>query len=193
MAEQYVNKEKNIQILWLKTSIFQVFRKIVKLEQLTHCFTIFFKFLKKRNALIRTYTTPVPCFRRKFKNVQQDIVKQPVNCINKTKRDIKKKFNDPQKKYPAFSEFHLEKLDRFVGDSCQKLGIVKDVLVYFKKYYVNAFVFNGSLLRQVWIWLQQCQHNLGYQQFADILNNLSFDKIFVKYCCKKLKEVSAGL
>ena len=34
MAEQYVNKEKNIQILWLKTSIFQIFRKIVKLEQL---------------------------------------------------------------------------------------------------------------------------------------------------------------
>ena len=79
--------------------------------------------------------------------MQQDIVRQPANCINKTKKDIKKKFDDPEKEYPAFSEFHLEKLDRFVGDSCQKLGIVKDVLVYFKKYYVNAFVFNGSLLR----------------------------------------------
>ena len=51
--------------------------------------------------------------------------------------------------------------------------------------------------RQVWIWLYS-QHNLGYQQFADIVNklsfhNLNFDKIFVKYCCKKLKENSAGL
>ena len=64
--------------------------------------------------------------------MQQDIVKQPANCI-KTKKDIKKKFYDPEKEYPAFSEFHLEKLDRFVGDSCQKLGIVKDVLVYFEK------------------------------------------------------------
>ena len=76
--------------------------------------------------------------------MQQDIVRQPANCINKTKKDIKKKFDDPEKEYPAFSEFHLEKLDRFVGDSCQKLGIVKDVLVIMK--YVNAFVFNGSLL-----------------------------------------------
>ena len=83
-----------------------MFRKIVKLEELTHCFTIFFKFLKKGNALIRTYTTPLPCFGRKLKNVQQDIVKQPASCINKTKRDIKKKFNDPDKEHPAFSEFH---------------------------------------------------------------------------------------
>ena len=79
--------------------------------------------------------------------MQQDIVKQPANCINKTKRDIKKKFNDPEKEYPAFSEFHFEKLDRFVGDSCQKLGIVKDVLVYFEKF-INAFAFNGSLLHR---------------------------------------------
>ena len=76
--------------------------------------------------------------------MQQDIVKQPANCINKTKRDIKKKFNDPEKEYPDFSEFHFEKLDRFVGDSCQKIGIVKDVLVYFENF-INAFVFNGSL------------------------------------------------
>ena len=77
--------------------------------------------------------------------MQQDIVRQPANCINKTKKDIKKKFDDPEKEYPAFSEFHLEKLDRFVGDSCQKLGIAKNVFVHFEKY-VNAFVFSGSLL-----------------------------------------------
>ena len=41
--------------------------------------------------------------------------------------DIKKKFNDPEKEYPAFSEFHVQKLHRFVGDSGQKLGIMKDV------------------------------------------------------------------
>ena len=64
--------------------------------------------------------------------MQQDILKQPANCI-KTKKDIKKKFYDPEKEYPAFSEFHLEKQDRFVDDSCQKFGIVKDVLVYFEK------------------------------------------------------------
>ena len=42
------------------------------------------------------------------------------------------------------------------------------------------------------------KHNLGYQQFADIINrlsfhNLNFDKNFVKYCCKKLKEIYVGL
>ena len=96
MAEKYVNNEKNIQILQLQTSIFQVFRKVVKLQQLTHCFILFFKFLKMRNVLIRTCTTTLPCFQRKLKNVQQDIVKQPANCINKTKRDIKKKINNSQ-------------------------------------------------------------------------------------------------
>ena len=65
--------------------------------------------------------------------MQEDIVKQPANCINKSKRDIKKKFNDLEKEYPVFSETQLEKLDRFVGDSCQTLGIVKDGLVYFEK------------------------------------------------------------
>ena len=68
MAEKYVNNEKNIQILWLKTSIFQIFRKIVKLEYtLTHCFIIFFKFFKEKTALTRTYTTPLHCFRTVFK------------------------------------------------------------------------------------------------------------------------------
>ena len=42
------------------------------------------------------------------------------------------------------------------------------------------------------------KHNLGYQQFADIINrlpfhNLNFDKNFVKICCKKLKEFHVGL
>ena len=96
-----------------------------------------------RNVLIRTCTTTLPCFQRKLKNVQQDIVKQPANCINKTKRDIKEKFNDLEKEYLAFSEIHLEKLGRFVGDSCQKFGGVKDILVYFENY-INDFVFNGS-------------------------------------------------
>ena len=43
--------------------------------------------------------------------MQEDIVKQPAICINKTKRDTKKKFNDLAKEYPVFSVFHLEKLD----------------------------------------------------------------------------------
>ena len=42
------------------------------------------------------------------------------------------------------------------------------------------------------------KHNLGYQQFADFVSKLSFrdlkfDKNFVKYCCKKLKEIYVGL
>ena len=119
MAEKYVNNEKKVQVLCLKTSIFQIFRKIVKWEWLKLCFTIVFHFFKKRS-----YTKPLPYFRRKLKKVQQDIVQQPGNCINKTKRDVKKKINDLEEKYPAFSEFHLEKLDRFVGGSkisyCQR-------------------------------------------------------------------------
>ena len=61
------------------------------------------------------------------------------------------------------------------------------------------FCFQWFFAIQVWIWLQ-IQHNLGYQQFADIIDrllfhklNFKFDKIFVKNCCKKLKENSAGL
>ena len=42
------------------------------------------------------------------------------------------------------------------------------------------------------------KHNLSSQQFADIINklsfhNLNFDKIFLKYYCKKLKESYAHL
>ena len=68
-----------------------------------------------------------------MKKVQHGVVKKPANFINKTKRDIKKNFNDLEKKHPALSEFHLEKPDRFAGDYYQKLGIAKDVLVYFEK------------------------------------------------------------
>ena len=77
--------------------------------------------------------------------MQHDVVKKTANFINKTKRDIKKNFNDLEKEHPAFSEFHLEKPDRFAGDYCQKLGIAKDVLVYFEKY-ANPFVFNNASL-----------------------------------------------
>ena len=80
-----------------------------------------------------------------------DIVKQPANFINKTKRDIKKNFNDLEKEYPAFSEFHFEKPDRSAGDSCQKSVVAKDVLVYFEKY-VNAFVFNIGCLLDRYRW-----------------------------------------
>ena len=83
--------------------------------------------------------------------MHQDIVKQPANFINKTKRDIKKNFNDLEKEYPAFSEFHFEKPGRFVGDSCQKSVVAKDVLVYFEKY-VNAFVFNIGCLLDRYRW-----------------------------------------
>ena len=68
-----------------------------------------------RIVLIRTYTKPLLCFQRKVKKGQQDIVKQPANFINKTKRDIKKNFNDLEKEHSVFSEFYLEKPDRFVG------------------------------------------------------------------------------
>ena len=87
-----------------------------------------------------------------------------------------------------FSEFHLEKPDGFVGDSCQNLGIAKDVLIYFGKY-VNAFVFNNdSLLKIGGMDGYRVKYNLGYQLFAGIINKLSFhylnfDKNFVKYCC----------
>ena len=57
--------------------------------------------------------------------MQQDIVKQPASFINKTKRDIKKNFNDLEKEHPVFSEFYLEKPDRFVGCYCQKLDYCK--------------------------------------------------------------------
>ena len=63
--------------------------------------------------------------------------------------DIKKKFNDSEKESLAFSEFHLEKLDKFVGHSCQKLGIMKDVLLYFEKY-VNAVIFKCLMFQRDW-------------------------------------------
>ena len=85
--------KKIMQILWLKTSIFQIFRKIVKLA-----YTLLYYILQvfEEEKCPKTYTTPLPCFQKKLKNMQQDTVKQPANCINKTKRDVKKKFNNPQ-------------------------------------------------------------------------------------------------
>ena len=125
----------------------------------------------------------------------QDIVKQPANN-NKTKRVIKKNFNDLEKEHPAFSEFHLEKPYRLAGDYCQKLDIAKDVLVYFEKY-VNAFVLNnGSLLdkKTGGTDFYRVKHNLGYHQFADIIKKLSFDNLnfnknYVKYGCEKLRKI----
>ena len=61
-----------------------------------------------------------------------DIVKQPVNFINKRKSYVKKKINKLEKEHPAFSQFNLEKPDSFAGDSCQKLGSTKDILVHFE-------------------------------------------------------------
>ena len=88
----------------------------------------------------------------KIKESIADIIKQPANFSNKTKRYIKKNFNDFEKEHPTFSEFHLEKPDRFVGNSCQKLGITKDVLVHFEKY-ANAFVLNNGSLLDRYGWL----------------------------------------
>ena len=40
----------------------------------------------------------------------------------------------------------------FAGDSCEKLGITKDVLVHFEKY-ANAFAFNNGSLLDSYRWL----------------------------------------
>ena len=69
-------------------------------------------------------------FLKKSEESKADIVKQPANFINKIKRYVKKKNNNLEKEHPAFSQFHLKKPDSFVGDSCQKLGSTKDVLIH---------------------------------------------------------------
>ena len=46
----------------------------------------------------------------------------------------------------------MDKPDRFVGDSCLKLGITKDVLVDFEKY-ADVFVFNNGFLLHRYGWL----------------------------------------
>ena len=61
-----------------------------------------------------------------------NIVKQPANFINKSKRYVNKKINNLGKEHPAFSQFNLEKTDSFAGDSWQKLGSAKDVLIRFE-------------------------------------------------------------
>ena len=96
--------------------------------------------MTERTALIRSYTT-LTLFSKKREESIADIVKQPANFINKSKRYVKKKINNLEKEHPAFSQFHLEKPDSFAGDSCQKLGSTKDILVHFEKY-ANALVFN---------------------------------------------------
>ena len=69
-------------------------------------------------------------FLKKSEESKADIVKQPANFISKIKRYVKKKNNNLEKEHPAFSQFHLEKPNSFVGDSCQKLGSTKDVLIH---------------------------------------------------------------
>ena len=49
---------------------------------------------------------------------------------------VKKKVNNLRKEHPAFSQFNLEKTGSFAGDSCQKLGSTKDVLVHFENNYL---------------------------------------------------------
>ena len=83
---------------------------------------------------------------KKSEDCLADIVKRPVNSINKAKRFIKKNPNDLEKEHPAFSQLHFEKPDSFIGNWCQKLGIAKDVIKHFESYN-NAFVLaNDSLL-----------------------------------------------
>ena len=54
----------------------------------------------------------------------------------------------------------------------------------------NMLMLLFSILVVCWIGIDGSQHNLGYQQFPDIINklsfhNLNFDKHFSKYCRKK--------
>ena len=60
------------------------------------------------------------------------------------------------------------------------------------------FLFSIMVLCYIGMGGYRLKHNLGYQQFADSINrlsfhNMNFDKNFVKYCCKKLKEIDVGL
>ena len=124
-----------------------------------------------------------------------DIVKQPINFISKVKRFIKKNSKDLGKVHPAFSLLNLEKPNSFIGSSCQKLGITKDVIKHFESY-DNAFVpTNGSLLD---LEDYRVKQSLTYQHFAEIINKLSFhkfsfDKNSIRYYCKKIKENHSGL
>ena len=125
MAEKYVNNEKNIQFLLLKTSI------EVRVAY-TLFYNIFQVFDQDDNCPNKIIYHTLTLFSKKSEESIADIVKQPVNFINKSKSYVKKKINKLEKEHPAFSQFNLEKLDSFAGDSCQKLGSTKDVLIHFE-------------------------------------------------------------
>ena len=60
------------------------------------------------------------------------------------------------------------------------------------------FLFSIMVLCYIGMGGYRPKHNLGYQQFVDIINrlsfhNLNFDENFVKYCYKKLKKIYVGL
>ena len=62
-----------------------------------------------------------------------------------------------------FNEHQLEKTDSFdfVGDSCQKLGIRKDILVQIKKY-ANAFVLKSGYLLDRYGWYRVKTYQLFF-------------------------------
>ena len=57
------------------------------------------------------------------------IVKQPVNFINKAKRFINKNQNNLEVEHPELSSYNLPKVIKFIGPSCQELGITLDTLM----------------------------------------------------------------
>ena len=150
----------------------------MKLEQLTYCFKLFFKFLKKRIALIRTYTTPLLCFQTKVKKVQQVIVKNPENFVNKTKRNIKKILMILRK--------NIQLSQNFIQRNQTDLLVVIVKNQVFRKMFLSILknmvmhLFSIMVLCQIKIGgldFYRVIHNLGYYQFADIINKLSFDKL----------------
>ena len=126
-----------------------------------------------------------------------NIVKQPVNCINKAKRFISKNQNNLEVEHPDLSSCNLPNQINFIGPSCQELGITLDTLmsptttrndsVSMTLPYLN----NGSILELDQVRLKQ---NLTYQQFLDIASHLScdnsenFDLEQFKYELKKIKS-----
>ena len=83
-----------------------------------------------------------------FSKKSEESIEDTINnllILLKRPEDISRKILMILRKHPAFSQFHLEKPNSFVGDSFQTYGITKEILVHYEKY-ANAFVFNGSLL-----------------------------------------------
>ena len=131
-----------------------------------------------------------------------NIVKQPVNFINKAKRFIKKNQNNLEVEHPDLSSCNLPKQINFIGPSCQELGITLDSLMSSPTTTRNdsvsitlPYLNNGSILKLDQVRLQQ---NLTYQQFLDIVSHLSgensenFDLEQFKYELKKLKYSHGG-